>query len=593
MPKPATLPSGAAIASKFRVVPNATISNLEAGASSAFVQGWLHRKPQKFNKSLTFAKIRDAQGKVMQLVDKNQPSLFKSLKPDSTVSVEVQQNGSDWECQSLKVLGAANLVPGELQAEKTKEWPPQYRYIQLRQPKFQEILRNRAKIIRECRAVLDSHGFTEIETPILFKSTPEGAREFLVPTRRRNKMYALPQSPQQYKQLLIASGIDKYYQVAKCFRDEDLRADRQPEFTQLDIEMGFVRSSDVQKVVFDVAKQAWSLMGRSLRTIDSNSMVVDAPEKFSKLTYAECIAKYGIDKPDLRSKTRILELKNIRATSHPLYPVLECMKVPGNLTEAPRVKYVTYENDEQLAQEIRSLGDADEALVRDALKSMKATYGLQVGDNLAFGDRQSFSYENPTPLGRVRQQVVASEQENSTSTTHESVAVWVEKFPSFEPLETRVDENGYPNYDTQQLKATHHPFTMVDLDDYHFLENGKPLKCHGMHFDLVIDGVEVGGGSQRVHDSELQRYILQEVLKVPDPDRLFGHLLAALATGCPPHAGLAIGLDRMIAMLSGVNSIRDVIAFPKTMTGTDPVVGSPSTATKDQLAEYHLTLVHK
>lgn len=596
MAKPVRLPPVASIAGKFLApkphISAAELNSASSNVDSASIRGWIHRKPKQLNKSLTFVNIRDCKGDVVQIVDKNTPSLFKNLKPDSTVSVDIKKDGTDFETTGLQVVGSANLIPGQLQAEETKEWPPKYRYIQLRQPKFQNILRARARIIKTCRNVLDSFGFTEIETPILFKSTPEGAREFLVPTRRKGYTYALPQSPQQYKQLLIASGIDRYYQVAKCFRDEDLRADRQPEFTQLDMEMGFASIRDVQHVVEGVVQAAWNAMDKPIRSFGSTSASTKATHglngEFTKLTYAECLSRYGIDKPDLRYDLQIHKLNSWTAKKNPNFPVFEVLIVPknqiSNLPESQlRCKFHEWHHngEEALKQELRKVADG----VDEHWSEMSSVLSqLNEGDILIFGDRMELSYENPTPLGKIRQRLTTAE--NNTSTPQESVAVWVEKFPSFEPLEVEIDAEGYPVYEFNQLKATHHPFTMIDLEDYHYLEKGEPLKCHGMHFDLVIDGVEVGGGSQRIHDSTLQRYILQQVVGVKDPDYLFGHLLEALATGCPPHAGLAIGLDRMIAMLVGSSSIRDVIAFPKTMKGTDPVVDSPSKVTESQLKPY-------
>lgn len=585
------LPPLAAIASKFNWPKSSStvksLLNHTNTQEALYIKGWLQRKPKRMSKNLTFAQVRDTKGDTVQIVDRNTPSLFRNLKPDSTFTVKLAKEGKDLVCQSLHLLGEANVVPGELQAEETKDWPAKYRYIQLRQPSFQRALRSRAAIIRNCRNVLDEEGFTEIETPILFKSTPEGAREFLVPTRRKNYTYALPQSPQQYKQLLMASGIDRYYQVAKCFRDEDLRADRQPEFTQLDMELAFADAKDVQDVVTKVVKAVWKGVHKDLITLPKS----EADTEFVTLDYDECIARYGIDKPDLRSQISISKIEGAVSKNRADFPVLECLVVPGTVDiledRYKRVSFVKFESEAQLRAAISEL-----AVVSDwtyAFAQLTKAINLTPGTLLAFADRQEVSYENPTPLGRVRQHLAETELEkNKGPWDQRSIAVWVSKFPSFEPMETSVSPDGYPQYDLDQLKATHHPFTMIDLDHYQFLESNEPLKCRGMHFDLVIDGVEVGGGSQRIHDSALQRHVLQNVVGVKDPDSLFGHLLGALDTGCPPHAGLAIGLDRMVAMALGFRSIRDVIAFPKTNAGADPVVGSPSLVDKQQLLPYHI-----
>lgn len=588
----AHLPSFEALASKFNwPKSNSTVKSLltDLNTQNALcIQGWLQRKPKKLSKNLTFAQVRDIKGEIIQVVDRNTPSLFKNLKPDSTFTVEVAKEGTDIVCKNLYLLSEANFIPGELQAENTKDWPAKYRYIQLRQPSFQKALRSRASIIKTCRKVLDEDGFTEIETPILFKSTPEGAREFLVPTRKKEFTYALPQSPQQYKQLLMASGFDRYYQIAKCFRDEDLRIDRQPEFTQLDMELAFADAKVVQNIVTKVVKAVWKSVEKELKTLPSSAATIE----FATLAYYDCIAKYGIDKPDLRSEISITRVEGAIARSHVEFPVLECLIIPSYNTchfESKRVKVVKFESEAQLRTalfELAYIDDWDRTFAR-----LSREINLKPGTLLTFSDRQELSYENPTPLGKVRQSLAKNEVlEAKEHWDQQSIAVWVNKFPAFEPIEIGLSADGYPQYDRSLLKATHHPFTMIDLDHYHYLENDEPLRCHGMHFDLVIDGVEVGGGSQRIHDSALQRYVLQKIVGVKDPDLMFGHLLGALETGCPPHAGLAIGLDRMIAMVLGFRSIRDVIAFPKTNAGTDPVVGSPSLVTEQQLLPYHLQL---
>ncbi|PRT56353.1 Aspartate--tRNA ligase, mitochondrial [Wickerhamiella sorbophila] len=592
------LPPIAQVAEKF-VFPRATTTVAKAlaakQAQTITLTGWIDRKPKQISKSLTFARLRDGSGKIIQLVDTNSPSQLKSLKPDSTISVEgeieVKSNGVDLKVASLKVLNRANIVPSQLISE-TKDWPPQYRYIQLRQPNMQEVLKKRAKIVKTCREALDDQEFVEIETPLLFKSTPEGAREFLIPTRKKGLMYALPQSPQQYKQLLIASGVERYYQVAKCFRDEDLRADRQPEFTQLDLEMGFANGSDVQQVIESLVERVWSQHSATkLVTLDEKQALVEATGKLGKLTYQTAIEKYGIDKPDLRSS---IEIKQIpaEATTNPEYSVFEAI-VLSDWTESSDIfeglksdkeyknrvpTVVIFESEGQIRSIVEPLAKVDN------WHDFFDTLGARPGDLVAFSDRRPANYENPTPLGRLRQVAIALIPDCYRRTT-ESVGCWVHEFPLFEPSS---DDTGlYPSYKWDEINSTHHPFTMVKIEDYHKLE-ADPLSCHGQHYDLVIDGVEVGGGSTRVHDPELQKFIFEHVLKITNSEKLFGHLLQALATGCPPHAGLAIGLDRIVAMLCGLKSLRDVIAFPKTITGADPLIGSPSKVTKDQLKPYHV-----
>lgn len=534
------------------------------------LHGWLHRRAQRLAKKLTFGKLRDTEGKLVQMVDTK--DRLKKLKADAAIAIEciprVAKSGDiEVAVTKLHLLNEANNIPTEIAG--AKYLPPEFRYIQLRQPEQQNLIRKRAAIVQTARRVLDDHAFTEVETPLLFKSTPEGAREFLVPTRRKNLFYALPQSPQQYKQLLMAGGLDRYYQVAKCFRDEDLRADRQPEFTQIDVEMAFSGAQEVQTVIADVVKACWAKHS-------------DVPlDLQGYLEYDDAIARFGIDKPDLRSSLEI-KLLPATATTNEQYPVLEALVLEECPADVRADQFtsrmplmVTVESEHQLKQaasQIASWQNWD--AVYEALGKP------QCGSLVAFGDRQMRSYENPTPLGRLRQIVAKPD-------TSRAVGTWVHRFPLFEPEVLELDDKKYPRYDLTRLKATHHPFTMVALSDYDLLFK-SPLACHGLHYDLVIDGVEVGGGSVRIHDPQLQQYILKETLKVENYDRLFGHLLEALATGCPPHSGLALGLDRMVAMLCNVSSVRDVIAFPKTMAGVDPMMGSPSRVTPEQLKPYHI-----
>lgn len=584
--------------------PSNTVRQLLASKPSGRfrVNGWIHRKPKQLSKNLTFAQLRDVEGNIIQLVDKQSPSRLKVLRPDSTVSIDglLVPNSlgerSEIEVIEVQVLNQANVVPSQLN-QNTRDWPPAYRYLQLRQPKYQHLIRKRAAVLRTCRKVLEAHSFTEIETPVLFKSTPEGAREFLVPTRKAGYMYALPQSPQQYKQLLIASGFDKYYQIAKCFRDEDLRQDRQPEFTQLDIEMAFATAQDVQEVVEDVVRAVWSgHTDQELVTFRNNGLI-KSDKMFGFLTYSEAISKFGIDKPDLRYELEIQTLP-AKATINPDFQVLEALVLRSGSTVLTQdsIKQITDKRNYKMRMpnivEIHSDKDIVSAIAPFANMEDWNTLLLQLnarpGDIIAVSDRRAANYENPTPLGRLRQILIGCQPEvYRREDDRASVAIWVHNFPLFEP--ECIEEDAYPVYNFKRLSSFHHPFTMVNLNDYEKLIS-DPLSCHGYHFDLVINGVEVGGGSTRVHDAELQKYILTNVLKIPKSQETFGHLLNALATGCPPHAGLAIGLDRMVAMVCSVSSIRDVIAFPKSITGADPVVGSPSEVTNDQLRNYHIIM---
>lgn len=568
-----------------------------------------------------FGRLRDVNGDTIQLVDNNEPSLIKSLKQESAITVrgniaeQVKPDGSksfDLIVEEVQVLNESGVIGSQLSSE-TKEWPPQYRYLQLRSTEFQQRLQRRAKIMSISRSVLDGLNFTEVETPLLFKSTPEGAREFLVPTRKKGYTYALPQSPQQYKQLLMASGVHRYYQIARCFRDEDLRADRQPEFTQLDMEMSFANGEDVQKVIEKLAQKIWKeVLNKRFYTLDGDTLVqVEEGGSFNKLLYDEAIARFGIDKPDLRSSLEIVNVSEF-ATSveNPNYPVFEVMILRSGASNAELVTSLlnsseySARNPTVVAVENVSKWHEGFANVEFSnLSGLNAMLNLEVGDLVVGSSRQVKNYENPTPLGRARQIAISKTLTKGiyvrkTLGSHEITASdfvgsWVVEFPLFNPIELegsgneKVEDNRYPVYASDRYISTHHPFTMAHLDDYSKLET-DPLQVRGQHYDFVVNGVELGGGSTRVHDVDLQKYIFANILQIKDPEALFGHLLTAFSTGCPPHAGLAIGFDRMTAMLCGTESIRDVIAFPKTITGADPLIGSPSKVTPSQLKEYHV-----
>lgn len=546
-------------------------------------------------KSLVFGKLRDINGHIIQLVDRNNPPLIRSLSPESAISVsgsiEKRSNSldsavKDFVVKTVQVLNEAGIVGSQLTTGDTKDWPPEHRYLQLRDTKYQTILRSRAKVMAICRKVLDGLGFLEIETPLLFKSTPEGAREFLVPTRRKNLMYALPQSPQQYKQLLMASGVHKYYQIARCFRDEDLRQDRQPEFTQLDLEMSFANGFDVRIVVDEIVTEIWNELKGGLYTLSSTT-IDNGP--IVSLTFSEAMAKFGIDKPDLRYDLEIQDVSNFCSSGNSEFAIVEALVLRdfgGNIepiTESRHYKHRIPVIDRVQSNYFR---------INDQ-SGLYRFLDLKKGDVVALSTRAKMSYENPTPLGRLRQLVIEQHPNSYLRRKRDGsfidpekdfVANWIIDFPLFSPVELGGDN--YPIYDFNTYVSTHHPFTMVKEEDYDFLGSNS-LLARGQHYDLVINGVEVGGGSTRIHDVELQKYVFESVLKIQNHQELFGHLLRAFECGCPPHAGLAIGFDRMVAMLCGV-TIRDVIAFPKTITGTDPVIGSPSKVTGKQLKAYHL-----
>lgn len=631
-----TLPE---ILSKFQFSrPTSVVSSLTGELNDCSMAGFINKKAKKLSKTLTFGSLRDVNGDVIQLVDYNSPSLIRNIMPESSVLVQgkisKKQDGStspgtsdlEFQVESVQVLNEASMIGSQLDASKTKEWPPEHRYLQLRQPEYQKMLRRRANIMKACRSSLDDLGFVEIETPMLFKSTPEGAREFLVPTRKKSLMYALPQSPQQYKQLLMASGVHKYYQIARCFRDEDLRQDRQPEFTQLDMEMSFADGSDVQNVVEAVTQDIWrSVPDKNLYTISNLATGTICPvnkgDSYFRLTYRDAIALFGIDKPDLRSSLTIQDLSGMaRAQENEHFPVVdalvlknalslnrqcvEALSDPRNYTNrAPIV--VAMDSTDNSINWAKILGQLTPIAVVEDAEKLKQTLNLEQGDVVAFSTRGSIpSWENPTPLGRFRQLAIdlfpshyrRLRPNGEPLEKDDFIATWVTEFPLFTPIERSIPEGSKQDYPDFQFHApvacTHHPFTMVDPRDYEHILGKEFLSVRGLHYDLVVNGVELGGGSTRIHDVPLQRFIFAEALGIKNPNSLFGHLLTALDSGCPPHAGLAIGFDRMVAMLSNTTSIRDVLPFPKSITGADPVIGSPSKVSNHQLKPYHVHIVN-
>lgn len=594
------------------------------------LNGWIDKKPKKVGKNLIFGTLRDNHGSTIQLVDTE--SLLKSSNEEDVVQIEGQlipkkaKDNSEPQAYEVKLLKVRHLSDASIKAsqlsdfKKAGNYPPEYRYLQLRMPKYQNFLKKRYEISKSVRRSLDSLGFTEMETPVLFKSTPEGAREFLVPTRDHQNgdplFYALPQSPQQYKQLLMASGVNKYFQIAKCFRDEDLRADRQPEFTQIDLEMAFANGNDVMNVIEQTISDVWNSFSVNghLHTLNKRGDIVStsSSQPVLKLTYRNAMERYGIDKPDLRfPDLKIIDLTEFNAysTINNEFPVFEILVLRNAFKSMEQ-----YEQDWKFLSDKNNYNHRTPIVIPIENESMQSSWfeqfmsiatfenpkiltkflNLKEGDIVCGCTREHSQsiFENPTPLGRLRQLVTQSSRGKELFRRSEhSVAAWIVDFPLFSPVEVESKEGSvkeqYPAYIKKRYCSTHHPFTMVQLSDYQKLHS-NPLSCLGQHYDLVVDGVEVGGGSTRIHDPELQNYIFKEVLNIGDPKKLFGHLLTAFEMGTPPHAGFAIGFDRLCAMLCGTNSIRDVIAFPKSVSGADLVVGSPSPVPRKVLNEYHV-----
>jgi aspartyl-tRNA synthetase len=495
-----------------------------------------------------------------------------------------------------------NLFPSDIMMSKDTIFSPEQRHLQIRKDtSVREALAFRSKAARIVRNELcENHGFTEIETPLLFKSTPEGAREFLVPTRTSGLAYALPQSPQQYKQILMASGIPRYMQIAKCFRDEDLRADRQPEFTQVDLEMSFASAEDVMHTVEAVVKRLWTeLLGAT-----------DMPEAFPRMSYEEAMSRYGSDKPDLRLGSEIQRIEYMIPVDlinkiGPLNdPIVEVMKIPIAEDANETRKFVTTFMDSPEAQpfiqnphgqpgifvfDTRKPIQGLQVFGFEAAEALEDILCLEDGDLVVIQARPRADFSGgSTPIGNLRLALHKAAVKHAYIPAPQGFAfTWINDFPLFSPSNDAEPGQG----GAAGLAATHHPFTSPKTAEDVDLLLSDPLAVRADHYDLVVNGVELGGGSRRIHSAEMQELVMREVLQISDA-RLkdFAHLIEVLRAGCPPHAGLALGFDRLVAVMLGKESVRDVIAFPKSGRGEDMLVKSPTRMTEGQLETYHLRL---
>ncbi|KAL5000068.1 tRNA synthetases class II-domain-containing protein [Aspergillus recurvatus] len=571
------------------------------------------------SKKLSFVRLQDPTMKhSIQLVSTAQNAFFeqlRSLRPNSPVTVKgkvqakkaknVEMEKQDpWEIV-LEEIQLLNDFPSDIWMAPDMVHPPKHRHLQLRtSSELREALEFRAQVRNVCREELEQGRppFVEIETPLLFKSTPEGAREFIVPTRKHGLAYALPQSPQQYKQILMASGIPRYYQFARCFRDEDLRADRQPEFTQLDLEMSFATGEDVMRVVEGIIRRLWSTL------MDTEA----PPGPFQRLSYQDAMSRYGSDKPDTRYGMEIYRVEHLLPVDlinkiTPLTnPIIEIFKIEGNDNDpAATLEFITKFLDSPAGAPFNVNPEGGPGIfVYDAKKPLCGLqpFGFQAaeyvedlleldhGDLLVMQAREAASFTGgSTPIGDLRRALHSAAVEIGFKPAAVGFDfLWIVDFPLFSPSSDSEPGQG----GAAGISSTHHPFTApksaADVD----LLLADPTKVVADHYDLVVNGVELGGGSRRIHDAAVQEFVLRNVLQMP-PERLteFSHLLEALRAGCPPHAGLALGFDRLVAVMLGKDSVRDVIAFPKTgKFGEDPMVKAPSPVTREALETYHLRL---
>ena len=485
----------------------------------------------------------------------------------------------------LQILNRADALPFPIDAEiHNEDLRMTYRYYDLRRPQLSRNLRVRHRVAKATRDYLDSQGYIEVETPILSKSTPEGARDFLVPSRLTpGKFYALPQAPQQYKQLLMVAGVEKYFQIARCFRDEDLRADRQPEFTQIDIEASFVTPDDI-----------FTLTEGMLAAIFKVARNTEIKRPFDRLTYRDAISRYGSDKPDRRVGVELVDLGDeFRASGFKVFRnavdsggVVKAINAKGfagittgqieELTETAKLfgakglAFIKIENGEWKSPIVKFFNDAEKAALQSKLK-------IEEGDLILFGaDKWEIACE---VLGRIRLRVAEIQDLHWKAAKGQSGSdwdfLWVTDFPL---MQWSAEENKW--------NAVHHPFTRPKAEDVPLFDAKKFGEIRAEAYDVVLNGVEIGGGSMRIHEPELQEKMFGALgVSTEDQQSLFGHLLRALRLGAPPHGGIALGLDRLVMLICGEHTIRDVMAFPKNNRGLDLMTQSPAEVDPRQLRD--------
>ncbi len=581
----------------------------EHAGQSVVLSGWVHSRRDLGG--VIFIDIRDREGRTQTVFDPSDlpAELFAraaSLRSECVVTVSgkvrVRPAGTnnpkiatgeiEIAAAAFELLNAAEVLPfpvddPEIARTVNEELRLQYRYLDLRRPEMARNLRLRSKVAAATRLFMDEQGFTEVETPVLFKSTPEGAREFLVPNRREpGTFYALPQSPQQFKQMLMVAGIEKYYQIARCFRDEDQRADRQLEFTQLDLEMSFIERQDIYNLVECLLQRLWKL-----------ALGLDIPIPFPRVPFADALNRWGSDKPDTRFGMELADFtEEFRASKFKVFGgavaaggVVKALNAKGmacatqgqidTMTEyaksfgARGLAWIKIENGEWKSPIVKFFSPAE----KDALAKKLKT---EEGDLILFAADQWLNACEI--LGKIRLYCadLLKTQGKLVIPEGQFQFLWVIEFPLL-------------GFDREQNRwySSHHPFTAPVPEDVPLLSS-DPKKVRGQHYDIVVNGVELGGGSIRIHQPELQKVIFEQLLQIP-PDVVqarFGYMLEAFKYGAPPHGGIALGFDRLVAMLCGVSSIRDVIAFPKTAKGADLMAGAPAPVEPKQLRDLHLEL---
>jgi len=564
--------------------------------------GWVNRR--RDHGGVIFIDLRDRTGIVQVVFDPDRADIFLAAeqlrneyvikvtakvrpRPEGTVNSDLSTGEVEVLATALEVLNKSDTPPFQLDdTDVNEESRLRYRYIDLRRPEMQERMQTRVQVTRALRNYLDDNGFLDIETPMLTKATPEGARDYLVPSRTHpGSFFALPQSPQLFKQLLMMSGFDRYYQVVRCFRDEDLRADRQPEFTQLDIETSFLGQEDIM-----------SMMEGMMRQVFQQSMGISLESPFPRISYADAMHRYGSDKPDLRIPLELIDITDLMTSVE-----FKVFSGPAQ-DEKGRVAVICLPNGSELSRKeidgytnyVANYGAKGLAYIKcndveqgreglqspilkflpdEVIEQILQRSGASNGDLLFFGADKTNVVNDALGALRVKLGIDRNLLEG------EWKPLWVVDFPMFE-----FDEK------EQRWNALHHPFTAPNFDSAEQLL-ANPGEALSQAYDMVLNGTEVGGGSVRIHKQDMQRAVF-EVLNISneEAESKFGFLLNALRYGCPPHAGIAFGMDRLIMLMTGSTSIRDVMAFPKTQTAMCPLTDAPAEVSEKQLKELNLRL---